>query len=101
MKDNKMVGCEWLTNTLYYINTKMKKQTKTKTEYIYEIHTIDTGNTNAYSKNADKAGDKYLKTFSSHGEAEEYVDSLKKGSAYDIHYLKVNSKFRHVTISLV
>ena len=74
---------------------------KTKTHYIYEIHTIDTGNTNAHSKNADKAGDKYLKTFSSHGEAKEYVDSLKKGNAYDQHYLKVNSKFRHVTVTLV
>ena len=74
---------------------------KTKTHYIYEINTIDTGNTNAYSKNADKAGEKYLKTFSSHGEAKEYVDSLKKESAYDQHYLKVNSKFRHVTVTLV
>lgn len=71
---------------------------KTKTEYIYEIHTIDTGKTYVNSKNDDKSGDRCLKSFSSHIEAQKYVNSLKKGSAYDLHYLKVSSKFCHAIV---
>ena len=72
---------------------------KTKTEYIYEIQTLDTGKTNPYTKNVSAAVTMYLKSFSSHGEAEKYVHSLKMENAYDIHYLRVHSKFHHVTIT--
>ena len=61
---------------------------KTKSRYVYEIHPQD-------------GSDKYTKSFTSHSEAEEYVGSLKKVSAYDQHYLKVNSHFSHVTVTLV
>jgi hypothetical protein len=72
---------------------------KAKTGYVYEIQTLDTGKTNSYTKNASKAVVKYLKSFSSHAEAEEYVRSLKMESAYDIHYLRVHSKLHHITIT--
>ena len=61
---------------------------KTKNRYVYEIHPQD-------------GSDKYLKSFTSHGKAEDYVGSLKKATAYDQHYLKVNSHFSHVTVTLM
>ena len=72
---------------------------KTKTEYIYEIQILDTGKTNPYIKNASAAVTIHSKSFSSHGKAEKYVHSLKMESAYDMHYLRVHSKFHHVTIT--
>ena len=72
---------------------------KTKTEYIYEIQTLDTGKTNPHTKNAAGSVATHLKSFSSHAKEKEYVRSLKMESAYDMHYLRVNSKFHHVTIT--
>ena len=62
---------------------------KTKTKYIYEIKTLDYSN---------KPIVEYNKSFYSHGEAKEYIDNLKMGNAYDMHHLKVHSRFSYITI---
>jgi len=62
-----------------------------KTKYIYEIETLDYSN---------KSIVEYKKAFTSHGEAEEYIDNLKMGNAYDMHHLKVHSRFSYVTIKV-
>ena len=72
---------------------------KTKTEYIYEIQTLDTGKIDIHSKRAAKGVVTYVKSFLSHAEAEEHMRSLKMKSAYDMHYLRVYPKFHHVTIT--
>ena len=72
---------------------------KTKTEYIYEIQTLDTGKIDIHSKRAAEDVVIYMKSFLSHDEAEEHIRSLKMKSAYDMHYLRVYSRFHHITIT--